>query len=185
MIESNPRKFVEEKLLQVLKNENDINNSNIDMDTLTQLSIDIEKGIYNKTIEKSNKKNIIKKWDNSLFRELYKNYTIQVYSNIKSDSYICNERLFKRLIGKEFKAYEIASMNHQYIFPERWKELEDEKTKRDRYLYEINKDMANKNYTCSRCFKNDTTYYQLQTRSADEPMTTFVTCLNCRKRWKF
>ena len=28
MIESNPRKFVEEKLLQVLKNENDINNSN-------------------------------------------------------------------------------------------------------------------------------------------------------------
>lgn len=30
-----------------------------------------------------------------------------------------------------------------------------------------------------------TTYYQMQTRSADEPMTTFVTCVNCGNRWKF
>ncbi|BGP36215.1 transcription elongation factor TFIIS [Rhodotorula kratochvilovae] len=28
-------------------------------------------------------------------------------------------------------------------------------------------------------------YYQMQTRSADEPMTTFVTCLACSNRWKF
>ena len=28
------------------------------------------------------------------------------------------------------------------------------------------------------------TYYQLQTRSADEPMTTFVSCLKCATRWK-
>ena len=27
-------------------------------------------------------------------------------------------------------------------------------------------------------------YIQLQTRSADEPMTTFVLCLECGNRWK-
>lgn len=40
-------------------------------------------------------------------------------------------------------------------------------------------------FKCGRCGKHETTYYQLQTRSADEPMTTFVTCVNCNNRWKF
>ncbi|KAL3653382.1 hypothetical protein CASFOL_003063 [Castilleja foliolosa] len=40
-------------------------------------------------------------------------------------------------------------------------------------------------FTCGRCRKKETTYYQLQTRSADEPMTTFVTCVNCNNHWKF
>ncbi|KAI6698696.1 hypothetical protein NL676_018815 [Syzygium grande] len=31
-------------------------------------------------------------------------------------------------------------------------------------------------FKCGRCGQRKTTYYQLQTRSADEPMTTFVTC---------
>ena len=49
---------------------------------------------------------------------------------------------------------------------------------------EINKEQATDQYQCSRCHKRECTYYQLQTRSADEPMTTFVTCLNCGKRWR-
>lgn len=40
-------------------------------------------------------------------------------------------------------------------------------------------------FKCGKCKKRMCTYYQLQTRSADEPMTTFVTCVNCDNRWKF
>ena len=40
-------------------------------------------------------------------------------------------------------------------------------------------------FKCGKCQKRKTSYYQMQTRSADEPMTTFVTCLNCDHRWKF
>ncbi|KAJ3309695.1 RNA polymerase II elongation factor [Boothiomyces sp. JEL0838] len=40
-------------------------------------------------------------------------------------------------------------------------------------------------FRCGRCKERKTTYYQMQTRSADEPMTTFVTCVNCNNRWKF
>uniref|UniRef100_A0A0E0D8Q8 Transcription elongation factor n=1 Tax=Oryza meridionalis TaxID=40149 RepID=A0A0E0D8Q8_9ORYZ len=40
-------------------------------------------------------------------------------------------------------------------------------------------------FKCGRCGQRKTTYYQLQTRSADEPMTTFVTCVNCNNHWKF
>lgn len=40
-------------------------------------------------------------------------------------------------------------------------------------------------FLCGKCKNRKTTYYQLQTRSADEPMTTFVTCTVCGNRWKF
>lgn len=40
-------------------------------------------------------------------------------------------------------------------------------------------------FTCHRCKSTKTTSTQKQTRSADEPMTVFVLCLNCNYRWKF
>jgi transcription elongation factor S-II len=40
-------------------------------------------------------------------------------------------------------------------------------------------------FECGRCKSKKTSYYQKQTRSADEPMTTFVTCNNCGKKWRF
>ena len=40
-------------------------------------------------------------------------------------------------------------------------------------------------FQCGRCKQRKTRYYQMQTRSADEPMTTFVTCVNCNNKWKF
>ncbi|KCZ76872.1 transcription elongation factor S-II, partial [Anncaliia algerae PRA109] len=39
-------------------------------------------------------------------------------------------------------------------------------------------------FQCGKCGKRECSYRQLQTRSADEPMTTFVTCV-CGHRWKF
>ncbi|KAI6699011.1 hypothetical protein NL676_019130 [Syzygium grande] len=40
-------------------------------------------------------------------------------------------------------------------------------------------------FKCDRCGERKCTYYQMQTRSADEPMTTYVTCVNCNNYWKF
>lgn len=40
-------------------------------------------------------------------------------------------------------------------------------------------------FKCGRCGKSNCSYNQLQTRSADEPMTTFVFCNDCGHRWKF
>ena len=40
-------------------------------------------------------------------------------------------------------------------------------------------------FQCGKCKAKKTRYYQMQTRSADEPMTTFVTCVNCNNKWKF
>ena len=43
---------------------------------------------------------------------------------------------------------------------------------------------ARHQFKCGRCKNRKCTYYQKQTRSADEPMTTFVTCTVCGNRWK-
>lgn len=39
-------------------------------------------------------------------------------------------------------------------------------------------------FTCRKCKSKNTTYFQMQTRGADEPMTNFVTCLDCRNQFK-
>ena len=39
-------------------------------------------------------------------------------------------------------------------------------------------------FKCRKCGSKKTQYYQMQTRSADEPMTTYVTCTSCGLKWK-
>ena len=39
-------------------------------------------------------------------------------------------------------------------------------------------------YKCKTCGGDKTIQHETQTRSADEPMTLFVTCVNCKKTWK-
>ncbi|KAK3719124.1 transcription elongation factor TFIIS [Vermiconidia calcicola] len=39
--------------------------------------------------------------------------------------------------------------------------------------------------TCGKCKQSKVAYSQAQTRSADEPMTTFCECTVCGHRWKF
>ena len=183
----NPRRVVYDKLLELMVSENKKYKKpkKVTKKILKEFSKEIERGIYNKTLELSTEKNILKKWNNNIFINLYKQLAIQSYSNLNSTSYINNPRLFSRLLDSEFSPYDVPFMEHQRMFPEQWKKILDDKNKRDRYLYEVNKEMATDAYTCGRCKKKECTHYQLQTRSADEPMTTFFTCLNCGKRWKF
>jgi len=42
-----------------------------------------------------------------------------------------------------------------------------------------------KSIRCGKCGAKETEYTQRQTRSADEPMTTFCVCLKCGNRWRF
>lgn len=149
-----------------------------------KISKNVEKGIFNFAIQTAKEKKTVKKWENQKFKNIYINKARSIYANLDGKSCIKNERLLKRLKGGEFLPHELAFMNPQYTFPENWKALIDEKYKRDKVLYEKDEGGATDQFKCTRCKQRKCTYYELQTRSADEPMTIFVTCLNCGKRWK-
>ena len=149
-----------------------------------KISQDIEKGIFEYTINFTEDKNILNNLENEIFRKIYTNKCVSIFSNLKHDSYIQNQRLLQRLKDGEFEASRLAFINPQTTFPEHWKKLIDEKYKRDKILYEVRTEQATDIYKCGRCKKRMCTYYELQTRSADEAITIFVTCLNCGKRWK-
>ncbi len=160
------------------------------LDTLvnnTDLSEQIEKGIYNYCNDYCEKKKLNKTKtinNKTLFENLYSKKLISLYSNLNSKSYISNKNLLKKLNKKKIDPDQLAFMEPNSIFPEHWKALLDEKNKRDKMLYEVRTEAATDIYKCSKCKKRMCTYYERQTRSADEPTTIFVTCLNCGKRWK-
>jgi transcription elongation factor S-II len=49
----------------------------------------------------------------------------------------------------------------------------------------FSKGAISKDIQCGKCGAKETEYTQRQTRSADEPMTTFCTCTKCGARWRF
>lgn len=148
------------------------------------ISINLEKGIFNYSIREAKKKKIVRKWTNKNFIQIYTNRFRSVYSNIHPNSKICNKILLKKLKNRKLSPKKLAFMSHQEMSPRKWKKLIEAKIKRDKNLTEVDMSAATDEFKCYKCQKRLCTYYQLQTRSADEPMTTFITCLNCGNRWK-
>lgn len=163
----NPEKFRENIKQMLLKKVSNISIAN-----------NIEKGIFNYTIKECNKRHIVKKWDNIYFTQLYTDKLRSIMINLKSPI------LLNKIVSKEIKAHEIAFMTHQDMRPDRWKDLLELKNERENNFYAPKIEANTDNFTCRKCNSNQCSYYQLQTRSADEPMTTFVTCISCGNRWK-
>jgi transcription elongation factor S-II len=139
----------------------------------------IEKGVFNYAIKEATSRQIIKKWHNTLFCEIYAARLRTVLTNLKQ-----NPELHQQLLSGEVTPIIIATMTHQEMNPLQWKPIIDRKIKRDRLKFTNNIEASTDMYTCGRCKSKKCTYYEMQTRSADEPTTVFVTCLNCGKNWK-
>ncbi len=149
-----------------------------------KLSLNLEKGIFNYTIQTARLRNIVRKWDNKAFVMIYVDKFKSILLNLNAKSTVKNKDLLKRLKNKEFKAHELAFMTHQELYPEKWKYLIDKKIKRDKSEGVVDLSAATDEFFCFKCKKRKCSYYQMQTRSADEPMTTFVTCLLCGNNWR-
>jgi len=141
-------------------------------------AINLEKGLHNWALKEATNKRVVKKWDNPFFVQIYLDHLRSIYINLK------NTKLVDMVNNSEIKSQEIAFMTHQEICPEKWEESIKAKSIRDKNKFEQNLEAATDTFKCRKCHSKKCTYYQMQTRSADEPMTIFVTCIDCGNRFK-
>src|SRR5210317_354910 len=142
------------------------------------LSKELEKNIVDYATKEALNHKIVVKCENSSYVQLYLDKIRSIYLNLS------NEKLITDLLNKEITPKILANMTHQEMNPEHWKDLIDKKRKRDANKYINNAQASTDMFTCRKCKSKRCTYYELQTRSADEPATIFVTCLDCGKNWK-
>jgi transcription elongation factor S-II len=156
---------------------NQVLDTNTNANTNT-LATDLEKGVFNYAIKEAGIQKIIKKWDNPYFVQIYLDRLRSIYINLK------NPELLMQLKTEAITPHALAFMTHQEMNPAHWKVLLDQKMKRDANKYTNDIQASTDMFTCRKCKSKRCTYYEMQTRSADEPATLFVTCLDCGKNWK-
>jgi DNA-directed RNA polymerase subunit M/transcription elongation factor TFIIS len=142
-------------------------------------------------------------WENPTFRRTYKQKSVALISELARAPVAVPEltvqgdhvtlkieyvpQLVHRLRKKQLDVKKIASYPADVLWPDgpyakavfknRTKDLMLEKLRASEQDYDGQ-------FKCGKCKSVKTTYYQMQTRSADEPMTTYVTCKGCGNRWK-
>ncbi|KAI9731482.1 MAG: RNA polymerase II elongation factor [Cirrosporium novae-zelandiae] len=113
----------------------------------------------------------------------YKSKMRSLYQNLKNKS---NPKLRIRILSGEVSAARFITMSHDELKSDQHR-AEDEKIKRenlDKAMVAKAEKSISTSLSCGKCGQKKVSYSQAQTRSADEPMTTFCECTICGNRWK-
>ena len=145
---------------------------------------ELEKGIFNATIEEAERRHVTCHWKNLLFVHLYETKVRHILGNILPNTYVENKKLLDEVKTGKFTIDALCTLDTYSLCNDRWKDHIHRRQQREKRQLEGNRAMATDQFLCTRCHKRECTYYELQTRSADEPMTIFITCINCGKHWR-
>lgn len=121
---------------------------------------------------------------NSSNSSFYKDKIRSLYQNLKNKS---NPGLRTRVLSGKITPGTFVTMTHEELRSPEQRE-EDEriaKENMDKAMVAQEEKSVSTHLECGKCKEKKVSYSQAQTRSADEPMTTFCECLVCGNRWKF
>lgn len=146
----------------------------------------LEIHLYNWAIRYTNEKHKIPAWTVPFFRETYKRKVLGILFHFNEPRTF----LVRRMCEGWVQTRSVPTMNAVQLWPKgpcyemqeilRVRDLKKAKARGEL----VDEDFEGGVFVCMKCKSKRTHYYQMQTRSADEPMTIFVTCLDCGKRWK-
>jgi len=146
----------------------------------------IERSIFNSTITKAISAGLFKSWTNCKFVRLYVDAIRVILENLDPDGHVNNTYLLPMILNlsnEELMAFNIGDLSHEKLFPARWEQVLKERDERNHKTFEYVAEGSD-SYRCKRCGARKTASEFVQTRSADEPMTQFVKCLECGASWR-
>ncbi|QLG71526.1 hypothetical protein HG535_0B05690 [Zygotorulaspora mrakii] len=114
----------------------------------------------------------------------YKEKYRVIYSNIISRN---NPDLKHKIANGDITPFYLVNCDPKELAPEYLRKKIEEIAKQNLFNAQgatVERSVTDR-FTCGKCKEKKVSYYQLQTRSADEPLTTFCTCEVCGNRWKF
>ena len=146
------------------------------------LCVNLEKSTHNWAVKKTESLHDVPATDNPRHMSRYKHKFIEIQKNLKHSPTL-KERILSGLL-KTNKVFDVPLENLWPGGP--YAEAKERGIKRDMAKdYNLANEKDYKGiFKCNKCRGYKTTYYELQTRSADEPMTVFVTCHVCKITWK-
>jgi DNA-directed RNA polymerase subunit M/transcription elongation factor TFIIS len=144
----------------------------------------IEMSIYNYAITQAEKYYIYAHWENPVFIPYYVDKAKSLISNLCDEFGVNNTRLKSLVAEHKVDLLTLANMTYQELWPENWQAIKDEQIKLEQIRKDAIKAKATNIFKCPRCKKRNSIYFELQTRSPDEPMTQFITCQECGLHWK-
>ncbi|KAG7283474.1 hypothetical protein CRUP_035267 [Coryphaenoides rupestris] len=114
----------------------------------------------------------------------YKSRLRSRISNLKDQK---NPELRRNVLCGNISPQQIAIMSAEEMASKELKKVRESLTKESIREHQLSKVGGTETdmFICSKCRGKNCSYTQVQTRSADEPMTTFVLCNGCGNRWKF
>lgn len=152
-------------------------------------SQDLEIGVYNWTIDYCTRNNMQPYWKNEVFANIYNVKMISLLSKLDSKSINYSKDLCDKIKDNTYKPHDLANLEEYELEPDRYNQVLTKKLEFERN--ELNHIDATVGATtelfkCFKCKQRKCSYYELQIRSADEPATIFISCLNnkCKNKWR-
>lgn len=145
-------------------------------------ALNIERGIFNYTIN-TYRLSVCETW-NEIFYNRYILRVVIIYNNLNPEGYLQNKYLIKKLVDDEINEFDLCNYTAEQLFPDRAAELQH-MYKTEIEIFGLDKTIEDGIVKCGKCKGYKVTYYEMQTRSADEITTKFAQCHNCGHRFKF
>ena len=119
--------------------------------------------------------------ESAVFQKIYSQRVRGLIALLDENSNAFQPQLLDKL--KMEGAESIVVMKPWETSPDKWAHVIDMYQKEITGLAKKAKSTSNL-FTCGKCHKKETSYYEMQSRSSDEPMTTYISCINCGHQWK-